>query len=139
MINQDGKWVAHDGKNRKDPLHYPLYRARVHIVLITDGKIIDLNCIPLPAGTPIIDNRFRAEGQGVESVKRTEKGQFTAHIVPSRRRARPGEIVSFKLELVDSNGRSQKIPASARSGQPPRMTLHDSEGKQIGTYSFRYG
>ncbi len=80
-----------------------------------------------------------AERQGVESIKRTEKGQFTAQIVASRRRTRPGEIVSFKLELVDSNGRSQRIPASARSGQPPRMTLHDSQGKQIGTYSFRYG
>ena len=59
VSNQDGKWVAHDGKNRKDYLRYPLYRSRVDIVLITDGKIIDLNRIPLPADTPIIDNRFK--------------------------------------------------------------------------------
>ena len=135
VINQDGKWVAYDGKDRKGGLN----RSRVDIVLITDGKIIDLNRIPLPADTPIIDNRFKVERQGVESIKRTEKGQLTARIVPSRRRARPGEIVSFKLELVDSNGQSQRIPASARSGHPPRMTLHDSQGEQIGTYSFRYG
>ena len=80
-----------------------------------------------------------AERQDVKGIKRTEKGQLTARIVPSRRRARPGDIVSFRLELLDSNGRSQRIPVSARSGQPPRITLYDPQGRQIGTYSFRYG
>ena len=55
VSNQDGKWVAYDGKERKGFLH----RARVDIVLITDGKIVDLNRIRLPADTPIIDNRFK--------------------------------------------------------------------------------
>ena len=55
VSNQDGKWVAYDGKKRKGFLH----RARVDIVLITDGKIVDLNRIRLPADTPIIDNRFK--------------------------------------------------------------------------------
>ena len=80
-----------------------------------------------------------AERQSVENIKRTEKGQLTARIVPSRMRVRPGEVVSFKLQLVDHSGRTHQIPRSARSGPPPRMTLYDSQGQQIGTYSFRYG
>ncbi len=54
VVNQNGKWVAFDGTNRAGFIH----RARVDIVLITDGKIVDLNRIRLPADTPIIDNRF---------------------------------------------------------------------------------
>jgi len=34
------------------------HRARVDIILITDGKIVDLNRIQLPANSPIVDNRF---------------------------------------------------------------------------------
>jgi len=55
VVNDDGKWVAFDGTNR---LGF-IYRARVDIVLIADGEIVDLNRIPLPADTPIIDNRFK--------------------------------------------------------------------------------
>jgi len=33
-------------------------RARVDIVLVADGEIVDLNRIPLPADTSIIDRRF---------------------------------------------------------------------------------
>ncbi len=33
-------------------------RARIDIVLVTDGKIVDLNRIRLPEDTPIIDRRF---------------------------------------------------------------------------------
>jgi len=36
-----------------------LYRARVDIILIADGKVIDLNRLQMPANTPIIDNRFK--------------------------------------------------------------------------------
>ncbi|MHC4479199.1 MAG: hypothetical protein ACYTEL_26560 [Planctomycetota bacterium] len=36
-------------------------RARIDIILITDGEIVDLNRIPLPAETPIIDNRFKQQ------------------------------------------------------------------------------
>ena len=32
-----------------------------YIELIVDGKIVDLNRIPLPADTPIIDERFKVE------------------------------------------------------------------------------
>ena len=32
-----------------------------HIVLVVDGKIVDLNRIPLPQDTPIIDERFKDE------------------------------------------------------------------------------
>ena len=33
----------------------------IYIELIVDGKIVDLNRIPLPADTPIIDQRFKDE------------------------------------------------------------------------------
>jgi len=33
----------------------------IYIELIVDGKIVDLNRIPLPADTPIIDQRFEDE------------------------------------------------------------------------------
>lgn len=35
-----------------------LERARVDIELVVDGDIIDLNRIPLPADTPVVDKRF---------------------------------------------------------------------------------
>lgn len=55
VVNENGRWVAFDGTNRKGFIH----RARVDIVLITDGKIVDLNRIQLPPNTPIVDNRFK--------------------------------------------------------------------------------
>ncbi len=36
----------------------PLYRVRTDIMLVVDGDTIDLNRIPLPEDTPIIDERF---------------------------------------------------------------------------------
>ncbi len=63
-VYKNGKWTAGgyedgkliDGKRTSIGL---MYRARVDIVLIVDGKIVDLNRIPLPADTPIIDKRFK--------------------------------------------------------------------------------
>jgi len=49
------KWVPVErGEN---PAGF-LYRARIEIELITDGDVIDLNRIPLPPDTSIIDKRF---------------------------------------------------------------------------------
>jgi len=59
VTNENGKWVPADRGDRVDVLQ----RARVDIVLITDGKIVDLNRIPLPPDTPIIDNRFKDKEQ----------------------------------------------------------------------------
>ncbi len=54
VIVKDGKWIPYDGQDDSGSRH----RARVDIVLITDANIVDLNRIPLPADTPIIDRRF---------------------------------------------------------------------------------
>jgi hypothetical protein len=35
-----------------------IYRARIEVELVVDGNVIDLNRIPLPADTPVIDKRF---------------------------------------------------------------------------------
>lgn len=62
VVFQEGKWIAADIKQftgELGPKGEGRYcRARVDIVLISDGKIVDLNRIPLPPDTPIIDKRF---------------------------------------------------------------------------------
>ena len=73
VVAEDGKWSPFDGTEGKDfsfrartkdflgqaLRRGAVFRARTDIVLITDGSIVDLNRIPLPAATPIIDNRFK--------------------------------------------------------------------------------
>ena len=54
VVFQDGKWVPFKDKERKGFVH----RARVDVILVTDGKVIDLNRIALPPDTTIVDNRF---------------------------------------------------------------------------------
>ena len=51
---KDGKWVPFAGEED----HGLLHRARVDIVLVTDGEVVDLNRIKLPGETPIIDKRY---------------------------------------------------------------------------------
>jgi len=80
VVADDGKWVPFDGSEGEDFIFRErdrsfidralrrgsIFQARTDIVLITDGKIVDLNRIRLPANTPIIDNRFgRVEKQPV--------------------------------------------------------------------------
>ncbi len=54
VIEKDGEWIPYTGQDQPGPRH----RTRVDIVLITDANIVDLNRIPLPAETSIIDKRF---------------------------------------------------------------------------------
>jgi len=60
---ENDKWVPATADERKGFLH----RARVDIVLVTDGRVIDLNRIALPAGTPIMDRRFAPAGKGTSA------------------------------------------------------------------------
>ncbi|HUW56251.1 MAG TPA: hypothetical protein VMZ92_06420 [Planctomycetota bacterium] len=56
VVAEGGKWVPATGtEDRRGFLH----RARVDIVLVTDGRVVDLNRIELPAETPLVDRRFR--------------------------------------------------------------------------------
>jgi hypothetical protein len=58
IFNQEkAKWIPADESERVGFMN----RARVDIVLITDGKIVDMNRIQLPPNTPILDNRFKKE------------------------------------------------------------------------------
>ena len=61
VIARDGKWVpASPGDGEMAMYH----RARIDIVLIADGNVVDLNRIPLPKDTPIVDRRFdKADGE----------------------------------------------------------------------------
>lgn len=63
VINENGKWSAYheteaDSKHERVRKRFRMKRARLNIELIVDGDIVDLNRIPLPANTPIIDKRF---------------------------------------------------------------------------------
>jgi len=53
--HDNAKWLPADKTERAGFMN----RARVDIVLIADGNIVDLNRIQLPPDTPIIDNRFK--------------------------------------------------------------------------------
>ena len=55
-----------DGKDAKGN-----WEETIYLELIVDGEIIDLNCIPLPADTPIIDERFPKNG----SEKQTQQAK----------------------------------------------------------------
>jgi hypothetical protein len=57
---EDGRWKACDPKDSRGSRLFPVWRARIDIELIVDGNLVDLNRIPLPADTPIIDKRFEA-------------------------------------------------------------------------------
>ncbi len=62
VVEQDGKWVRYDGTNNLGGR----VRVQLKIVLVIDGEVIDLNRIPLPANTPIIDRRFEKQASGSE-------------------------------------------------------------------------
>ncbi len=56
VMHEGGQWVPFtSGRERKGFLH----RARVDIMLVTDGQVVDLNRIELPGETPILDRRFK--------------------------------------------------------------------------------
>ena len=64
VIIDNGKWRAFDQKDFGGPNERTIRRARVEIELIVDGDVVNLNRIPLPADTPLIDKRFRgADGK----------------------------------------------------------------------------
>jgi hypothetical protein len=53
VVVEGDKWVPYTGSDKGGFR----FRARVDIVLVVDGRIVDLNRIRLPRDTPIIDNR----------------------------------------------------------------------------------
>ena len=55
---ENGKWAPYDPNSGKQ-FSRQMRRARIDIELIVDGEIVDLNRIPLPADTPIVDRRFK--------------------------------------------------------------------------------
>jgi hypothetical protein len=58
LVHHEDKYTPFEGTYRAGHV----FRARVDIVLIVDGKVVDLNRIPLPADTLVVDRRFTKEG-----------------------------------------------------------------------------
>jgi hypothetical protein len=54
VAERDGKWVSAVPGTQTTGFYY---RARIDLVLIADGDIVDLNRIALPKDTPIVDRR----------------------------------------------------------------------------------
>jgi hypothetical protein len=63
VIYKDDKWAPYTWPDQGPAPGeaFSITRARIEIELIVDGDIVDLNRIPLPPDTPIIDKRFKAE------------------------------------------------------------------------------
>jgi hypothetical protein len=63
VVYENGKWAPYTEKWAKEygstVKVVNIRRARTDIELVVDGDIVDLNRIPLPLDTPIIDKRFR--------------------------------------------------------------------------------
>lgn len=70
VVKKDADWVPwhHGDWVREEDITGFIFRARTDIVLVTDGKIVDLNRIRLPENTPIIDKRkFEHENKDTEN------------------------------------------------------------------------
>ena len=61
VVIENGKWVPFAGGEPRGFLN----RARVDIMLVIDGKVIDPNRIEFPKGTPLVDQRPKDEQKGV--------------------------------------------------------------------------
>jgi hypothetical protein len=55
MVDGKMRWVR--AKRDEKPVGF-LYRVRIEIELVVDGEVIDLNRIPIPPDTAVIDTRF---------------------------------------------------------------------------------
>jgi len=69
VVPQGRTWVAH---RDKEPTGF-LFRARVDLELVVDGKIIDLNRIRLPVDTPIVDKRTLEQEQSGPATQPTNR------------------------------------------------------------------
>lgn len=88
-----------DGKDAKGN-----WEKTIYIEMIVDGEIIDLNCIPLPADTPIIDERFKEVQLGIVPLTPQETREVIAAIskiapgsrVANVRRDPDGKVLAFR-------------------------------------------
>ena len=82
-----------DGKDAKGN-----WEKTIYIELIVDGEIIDLNRIPLPADTPIIDERFKEVPLGiVPRAEATELRDSHGTLVPRVVRDEDGHVTRLVL------------------------------------------
>jgi len=77
-----------------------VWRARIDIELVVDGKIIDLNRIQLPADTPIIDNR-KSPAKQEASRHHTD---WISQCIKRLQSIKPGATRGRLLEVVTTEG-----------------------------------
>jgi hypothetical protein len=121
VVNHNGKWVPYDGTNRAGFR----YRARVDIVLIVDGKIVDLNRIQIPADTPVIDHRFKGKQDAPDAAddKDEARGEgATSRATPRESRSRKA-ILPPSLRTTIRTARPRSRPLRSRSQSWRRAIL----------------
>lgn len=71
------------------------------IYLVVDGEIVDLNRIPIPLDTPIVDERFN-RGIPASEIKAALVGEWVAEKVLSSGEEVPAEKFPFELHFTES-------------------------------------
>ena len=108
-------------------------------VVITKPAVLETFTARLLAPKTRVRKEQKKEKEARIARILSQQGPFTATIIASRSRVQPGGIVEFKFELIDSAGKAQSVSRLARrSGLTPQLALYDSQGQEIGTYSFQF-
>ncbi len=123
------------------------------IELIVDGDVVDLNRIPLPPGTPIVDERFRQAEHKSPTDKTTAAPVVTSDILanaekyyenekPLTLRFRVGSVGSITVDDVASKTQSRRITLESGWGDKHRSfdvtLLPDAQAalKRLGIVNF---
>jgi len=86
-----------------------------YIELVVDGEIVDLNRIPLPADTPIIDERFKAALKADAGIEAVSEGETQVFVAGTQAPATAGP----------------REPAAEQLKQPTRVHLKLSDGSRL--------
>lgn len=131
VIIDNGKWRAFDRKDFGGPNERTIRRARIEIELIVDGDIVDLNRIPLPADTPIIDKRFRIAMAPDGSSVRMAKIEPTLGTLDVGTADVEMVLLSSEAGLLrfrGSGGGKWQVPAGHYMAIQARLSKTDAEG-----------
>lgn len=131
VIIDNGKWRAFDRKDFGGPNERTIRRARTEIELIVDGDTVDLNRIPLPPDTPIIDKRSPAamapDGPSVQAAK-TEPAMGTLDVGTPDVETILLASEAGLLRFSGSGGGKWQVPAGHYTAVQAHLSKADAQG-----------